>query len=115
MFGSDYPELFFACTIEDGMVRVSGEIDMNTAPTLYEALVTCAQEIGRLPTIDLSGVSYFDSSGAQALVEAGKMDPAGTGAANIVGVRPNVMRIMRMVGLDELFEIHSTGETEPEP
>lgn len=105
MFGSDCSDLFFTCTVEDGIVHVSGEVDMNTAPTLYDALVACARNKGCLPTIDLEGVTYFDSSGVQALVDARIIETDDPGPVHIVGVRPNVMRIMRLVGLDQLFDI----------
>ncbi|MEN6372522.1 MAG: STAS domain-containing protein [Armatimonadota bacterium] len=110
MFGSDCSDMFFTCTVKDGMVHVSGEVDMNTAPTLYDALVVCAKDTGCLPTIDLGGVTYFDSSGVQALVDARVIETNSNGPARIVGVRPNVMRIMRLVGLDQLFDI--IGENE---
>jgi anti-sigma B factor antagonist len=110
VFGSDYSDMFFACTVEDGMVHVSGEVDMNTAPTLYDALVSYAKNTGNLPTIDLGGVTYFDSSGVQALVDARIIDSDNSGQSRIVGVRPNVMRIMRLVGLDQLFDIMGDNE-----
>lgn len=110
MFGSDCSDMFFACTVEDGMVHVRGEVDMNTAPTLYDALVACAKDNGCLPTIDLGGVTYFDSSGVQALVDARIIETDDIGPARIVGVRPNVMRIMRLVGLDQLFDIRGESE-----
>jgi len=95
------------------MMRVSGEVDLTTAPTLYDELAKCARDIGRLPTIDLSGVSYFDSSGVQALVKAKSDKPEAADKPSIVGVRPHVLNVMRLVGLDRLFDI--TGSDEPGP
>ncbi len=105
MFENDAEKLFFRCIVEGDVVRVGGEIDLNTAPTLYEALLSCAKELGRLPTVDFSDVVYFDSSGAKALINAEKLCPNEDEPMRIVGVQPDVLRIMNLIGLTEYFDV----------
>ncbi|MBI2843481.1 MAG: STAS domain-containing protein [Armatimonadetes bacterium] len=100
------------CVIEGSLVRVKGEIDLSTAPRFYEAIVRCADESGRAPTIDLSGVDYLDSAGIQALMRARSETTGESDPIRITGVRPHVMRILRIVGLDREFEIYGQDETD---
>ena len=111
MFSEDADYLPFECTIEGNTVRVIGEIDLSTAQNFKEALLTAVRDSGRAPTVDLSGVDYIDSAGIQALVNVRGEDPDESNPIRIIGVRPHVMRIFRMVGLDSAFEIQGLGES----
>ena len=53
----------------DVRLRVSGEIDIVTAPSFTEAIETPLRE-GRSVVVDLEDVSFIDSSGLSALVSA---------------------------------------------
>jgi anti-anti-sigma factor len=105
----DNSKVLFACIVEGGCVRVSGEIDINTAPTFQKALLECARDSGRMPVVDMTGVTYFDSSGIQALIEASKSGPEEEGKISILGAGPNVLRIMHLVGLADMFDVGSEG------
>jgi anti-anti-sigma factor len=61
------------CTIDvDGHVaRVRGELDLACAPRALEELAAAAPT-----TIDLTGVTYLDSTGARMLLELGEAVPA---------------------------------------
>jgi len=48
-------------------LRLSGEIDMGTAPALHEALVL-AMTGGRSITVDMRDVTFIDSSGLKVIV-----------------------------------------------
>ena len=50
-------------------LRVSGEVDLTTAPELERA-VLAAQQPGTQLTLDLSAVEFLDSSGLQILLDA---------------------------------------------
>ena len=60
------PPLELGVEHHDGttVVSVAGEIDMVTAPKLRECLLTTEGNV----IVDLSAVSFFDSSGIAALV-----------------------------------------------
>ena len=62
----------FACAttaFADGhLVTVAGEVDIATAPQLAETLADAAN--GGTVRVDISGVTFLDSSGLHALVAA---------------------------------------------
>jgi anti-anti-sigma factor len=52
-------------------VSVSGQIDLGCALSFAEDTIAALREVtGDRPTIDLSGVSFMDSAGLQALITA---------------------------------------------
>ncbi len=79
------------------VVEVAGEIDMATAPTLTDCL---AHLQGRI-VIDLAHVTFLDSSGIGALIQARKR-----GGSELVLRHPqnNVRRVLELVGLDDWIE-----------
>lgn len=60
--------------------------------------------------IDLSGVEYVDSAGLGVLVSLYKATRAANRRATIFGVRPNVLRVMRLIRLDEIFDLRDDRE-----
>ena len=108
MFADEELNVPFDCIVNGERVRVKGEVDLSTAPKLQEVLIRCTKDIGRIPTIDLSEVVYLDSSGIQALVNTATAhsDEAEMAVGNIIGVQPQVMRILRLVGLDRIYRIY---------
>jgi anti-sigma B factor antagonist len=74
-------------------VRVSGEIDIVTAPKLRACLASLAGEAG--VALDLSGVAFVESSGiAVLLAEHRRRDLAG-GQLVITGSSPLALRVSR--------------------
>lgn len=57
--------------VRDGvvLVRVSGELDLASAPGIGEQIRGGLGEVGPRVVVDLSDVSYFDSSGVRMLDE----------------------------------------------
>jgi len=79
--------------------RISGELDMDSAPRLEEAL---APVVGTAPlTLDLGDLTFIDSSGLHALV---KLSTRMNGSAPLTlgNVPVGVQRILDIVGLESL-------------
>jgi anti-anti-sigma factor len=75
---------------------VSGEIDMATVPELEAALRACDGSV----CVDLSGVTFMDSSGLAVLLRARK-DAAERGAQfEIANPVPNVRRVFQVMELE---------------
>jgi anti-anti-sigma factor len=59
------------CQVDDApfasIIRLSGEVDLSTIPTLRHALAT-AFSLGRHAIVDLANVTYIDSSGFRELL-----------------------------------------------
>jgi anti-sigma B factor antagonist len=87
-------------TTDSGVLVVSGEIDAHSAPVLESHLAS-------LPSgdvvLDMSGVSFIDSSGLRVLVSEQQRRAAGGLQFAVVDPSVSVERLFAMVGLVELF------------
>jgi anti-sigma B factor antagonist len=85
-------------------LRVSGELDIATAPQLVHAL-GCAQVDAALVILDLRGLEFMDSCGVHLIVAAsGRAREAG-GRLVVVRGPVQVERILALVGLDRQLEL----------
>lgn len=93
--------------MEDGvLVRLDRDIDLNTSPVLREALMgIAATETPSRLVIDLSGVSFMDSSGVATLVEILRAQQGAGGRLILAGLQPRVRGIFEISRLDTLFTI----------
>jgi anti-sigma B factor antagonist len=86
------------------VLHVSGEIDIQFAAELRDAGLAAAADSGL--AINLSEVSFIDSSGLAALIEInnaiGLHDP---GQLTLVAPSRSVRRILEVTGLDPVFTV----------
>ena len=87
------------------VVELSGEIDLERAPEVRKLLLACVGQ-RRDVLVDLSRVTYIDSSGIASLVEA--LQCAGKGGTHLglVAVSPQALRVFELARLDKVFAIH---------
>lgn len=52
------------------VVEVAGEVDMATAPQLYEGLMAALSGGGHEVVVDVSGIRFIDASGIETLLRA---------------------------------------------
>ncbi len=92
------------------VLGVAGEIDVFTAPE-FKSAINRAIETGMTNlVIDLTQVSYMDSSGFGTLLSATKrLRPKG-GSINLVGCSEAIERMMRITRLDTVFNLYRTVE-----
>ncbi|MEO7427756.1 MAG: STAS domain-containing protein, partial [Acidimicrobiales bacterium] len=83
------------------VVHLHGELDLASAPQLEEAIAAATTK-GPLPvTLDLSQVTFIDSSALRALVRAGR-ELAAEGRVLQIGPRSEVVsRVLEMTQLDQ--------------
>lgn len=86
------------------LVRVRGELDFGTTPQLVAAMAGLPAP-GQHLVLDLSGLTFCDSSGLGALIAAHKATLARGGKLYLAAVAPNVMTAITVTSLDELFLI----------
>ena len=92
------------------VVVAQGEVTIEQSPAFHRALVDiCAQSPKRL-VIDLSGVSYIDSSGVGTLVEIFRRVNRGKGKMFLVGMTPTVRSVFEITKLDQFFPIFATEQ-----
>ncbi|MFG2635659.1 STAS domain-containing protein [Streptomyces sp. NPDC048362] len=88
---------------EVDVVTVCGEIDHDCAGQLLEALT--ADGAGSRTVVDLSGVTFIDSSGINALITAHRTSQGGLSLARPTA---SVLRVIELVGLDTVMGCYST-------
>ena len=93
------------------VLSVSGEIDLHTAPGLRAALepaVQAAREQGTAVVVDLSAVSFLDSTGLGELVGAHKALAESGERLHVVAVGDRVPRLLGLTGLTEVLAVHGS-------
>ncbi|MFI5972627.1 STAS domain-containing protein [Streptomyces sp. NPDC051452] len=91
---------------EVDVVTVCGEIDHDCAGQLLEALTADTADAGGSRTVvDLSGVTFIDSSGINALITAHRTAEGGLSLARPTA---SVLRVIELVGLDTVMGCYST-------
>lgn len=84
-------------------VRVRGELDMSAAPSLLNDLATATPADANC-VVDLSEVTFIDSTAIGALVAAGQARTASGGRLQL-GPRSSVVgRVLEIAGLDQTTE-----------
>jgi anti-anti-sigma factor len=86
-------------------VRVIGEVDLCTAPLLEQALVRELDAAADL-LLDLSEVSFLDSSGLHAIVSAARTARANGGVLVVDSPLPaQARRVIEITGLEQLLHV----------
>ena len=97
---------------QDGyaIVWVRGEIDIATAPDLMKELAESVRAQQCRVVVDLTDVTFMDSTGLNVLVLARSWANAGSGEVRLVGASGMLRKVLRITGLDQIFPVHSTIE-----
>lgn len=92
------------------VLQVSGEIDIYTAPMFKQAVVGLVSDGNADVVIDLSGVTFMDSSGFGTLLGATRrLRPAG-GGLHLAGANTTIQRMLRLTRLDTIMQLYDTPE-----
>jgi anti-sigma B factor antagonist len=92
------------------IVTVSGELDMETAPQLRMHLLNIIREDQRLVVVDLTGLTFMDSTGLQVLLSVRRRAQLFDGTLVLCGLQTPVRRVLEVTGLLGHFEIHPDAE-----
>lgn len=90
---------------EWAVVSVTGELDMATAPALATALDSLIEGGHVQVVVDLSGVSFIDSTGLSVLGSRLRKARASGGRLPVVVTESNLLRVFRITGLHEMFPV----------
>jgi len=98
--------------VEKGLtiVTISGEIDVFTSPRLRERLLDIIDDGALHLVVDLSEVTFLDSTGLGVLVGVYHRLRAREGSMSFVGVNERVRRVFRITQLTKIFMLHRTLE-----
>ena len=86
-------------------VAVRGELDIRSSPDLRAWLSRVLEQGASQLAVDLSGVSFMDSSGLGVLVGAHKRLARGGSRLQVIGASPAVVRLLTVTGLIRVFDM----------
>jgi anti-anti-sigma factor len=99
--------------VVDGVrvVTVQGEIDHTVKDLLSDALLSGDCPVAPLRiVVDLSGVTFMDSSGINVFVAVYQQVDGTQGWLRIAGAQQSVLHVLELVGVDALIPCHPTVE-----
>ncbi|MEU6557113.1 STAS domain-containing protein [Streptomyces sp. NPDC046915] len=106
--GPDGLTIIFTPIDDAHVITVRGEIDHHTGSPLRHALsLPEGTAIPRI-VVDLSGVTFMDSSGINILIAAHNAAHDADGWLRLAGPTEHVLRTMQLVGLDEIIDCYPT-------
>ncbi|WP_330172349.1 STAS domain-containing protein [Streptomyces sp. NBC_01498] len=92
------------------VIELTGELDHHTAPEVRAALPAAGLRAGRQLTLDLTGLTFCDSTGITVLLAARNHALAADATIALAAVPDRVSRIFRIVGLEHVFPTHPTAQ-----
>ena len=90
------------------VVTLEGEVDLYTAPEFKEVLLRGIDEGARRVIVDLSSVTFVDSTALGVLVGGGKRLRQHDGSLLLVSGFDGIRRILEIAGLAGVFAVHPT-------
>jgi anti-sigma B factor antagonist len=87
------------------VLPLEGEIDLHVSPTIAGALAKMLEKKPKKVVVDLSRVSYIDSSGLAVLIEATQNVQEYGGKLALTGLQETVRTIFEIARLDQFFHI----------
>jgi anti-sigma B factor antagonist len=84
-------------------LRITGTLDVLTAPELGPEIERIVSERRQKVTVDLSGLDLIDSSCVAGLVALYKRVRAGGGQVTVIGARDQPLAIFKLLRMDKVF------------
>lgn len=91
------------------VLRLEGEIDLNTAPILEDSLTTALQR-GEHVIVDMKDVRYIDASLYQVLARVGERRRTPDQRLVLVELTPSIQETVRILGLQRVVDITTSVE-----
>ncbi|GAA1249490.1 STAS domain-containing protein [Kitasatospora nipponensis] len=90
------------------VLRLTGELDHDTAQVLREALEGCLSHGPHRILVDFAGVGFCDSTGLNVLLRARQEALAADRQVELCALGVQVARLFEVTGVDGVFAIHPT-------
>ncbi len=91
------------------IVTLSGDVDLESSPDARRVLLECAGR-KRPILVDMSGVTYIDSSGVASLVETYQAARGLGFTFALVALSDSALRVLQLARLDKVFTIFDSIE-----
>ncbi|MDT0394527.1 MULTISPECIES: STAS domain-containing protein [Streptomyces] len=97
------------------VLEIFGDLDYTTVGELRERLTALTLRPGQRLVLDLAGMTFCDSSGITALIAARNQTHAAHADIALAAVPAHTLRVLRMVGLDQIFVVHPDSDAATRP
>jgi len=96
-------------TVKEGsnIIAFTGEIDLESSPVAREILLK-SFDISNNVIVDLSGVTYIDSSGVASLVEALQAAKKNGSRFALAAASEPTRRVLELARLDKVFTMYDS-------
>jgi len=91
---------------QPAIISLEGEIDLHESPNVRESLRPLIEAKTAHIFVDLSEVSYIDSSGLAVLIDAMQRIANYGGKFGLIAIRPAVRTVLEIARLDQVFRIY---------
>jgi anti-sigma B factor antagonist len=89
------------------VVLLTDDVDLSCSPEARKAILACLEH-GHDTLVDLTAVTYIDSSGVASLVEGFQTAKKKNLRFGLVGVSEAAMSVLELARLDKVFPIHAS-------
>src|SRR5699024_5548300 len=86
-------------------VKVSGEIDVYTAPELKDKLLPHTEVHGNDIQVDMKDITYMDSTRLGVFISAYKSTKEDESSMELIHAKDRVSRLFKVTGLDEIMNV----------
>jgi anti-anti-sigma factor len=95
------------------VVRLRGELDLSTAPELARVLDALLEGEVADVALDISGLSFIDSSGISALITAQQDLHKRGRRLSVRSPRPTAVKVFEIAGLMDFLNVESVSPQNP--
>jgi len=96
---------------DTNVLPLDGEIDLHVSPEVAASLRTMIESQPKQVVVDLTKVTYLDSSGLAVLIEGMQNVQKYGGKFGLAGVQEDVKHVFDIARLDQVFEIYPDVDT----
>jgi anti-sigma B factor antagonist len=89
------------------IVAFTGEVDLESSPAAREVLLKCLESTSKV-IVDLSEVTYIDSSGVASLVEALQAAKKNGSQFSLAATSEPTRRVLELARLDKVFTLYDS-------
>ncbi|MGW0336636.1 STAS domain-containing protein [Streptomyces sp. NPDC003011] len=97
------------------VLEIHGELDYVHATELRDLLTTLTLQPGQRLVLDLASMDFCDSTGITALIAARNQAQAAQADITLAAVPAHTLRVLRMVGLDQIFPLQPDSDAATQP
>jgi anti-sigma B factor antagonist len=90
------------------LLLLGGEVDLQFSPELREKILA-SLKAGKPLLIDLSAVSYIDSSGIASLVEGFQTAKSAKLEYGLMNISKTAMQVLTLTRLDKIFKLYTSA------